>query len=103
GIRPEHLSLTSADAPGTLEGQADVVEHLGNEQLLYVKVPGAMVPEAAAKARETASDTAGTATGPSTVTRLDADTRVNPGARITLSVDIDHLHVFDPVTTNRFM
>src|SRR5262249_19120532 len=103
GIRPEHLHLAPADAPGTLEGIADVVEHLGNEQLLYARVPGAMVPEAAAKARETADDTAGAVTGPSTVTRLEADTRVNPGARVTLAIDTDHLHVFDPMTTNRFV
>jgi multiple sugar transport system ATP-binding protein len=105
GIRPEHLRLAAADAPGTLAAVADVVEHLGNEQLVYVKAPGAFLPESAAKAQERTPQEASGATvapGPSVVVRIDADTRVNPGDRLALSVDTDHLHVFDPATTDRF-
>ncbi len=105
GIRPEHLRLASGDASGTLVGVADVVEHLGNEQLLYAKVPGAMLPEAAAKAREAATDQAasGGVTVPSVVARLDPGARLSPGDRVSLAVDGDHLHVFDPTSTQRFV
>src|SRR5262249_39174938 len=49
GIRPEHLRPAAADTPGTLAGVAEVVEHLGNEQLVYLAVAGAILPEAAAQ------------------------------------------------------
>ena len=85
---------------------ADVVEHLGNEQLVYVKAPGAFLPESAAKAQELApqeaSGGATVAPGPSVVVRIDADARVSPGDRLALAIDTDHFHLFDPVTTNRF-
>jgi multiple sugar transport system ATP-binding protein len=44
GIRPESLRLAAAEDAGTLLGTVDVVEHLGNEQLAYVQVPGLIVP-----------------------------------------------------------
>ena len=41
GFRPEHLELTDIPAPSaTLQGTADVVEYLGNEELLHVTVDG---------------------------------------------------------------
>jgi multiple sugar transport system ATP-binding protein len=107
GIRPEdlHLAPGATDRANVLPGSVEVVEHLGNEQLVYVQSLGAVVPETAAKARETAGDTrdAGAiAVGPSVVARLDAGTRVTPGERVALAVDLTHLHVFDPPTTSRF-
>ncbi len=79
------------------------MEHLGNEQLLYAQAPGVVVPEAAAKARESDADAAGKATGPSVVARLDAGVQVAPGERVALTVAADHMHVFDPASTNRFV
>jgi multiple sugar transport system ATP-binding protein len=103
GVRPEHLRLAPDDA-GTLVGTAEVMEHLGNEQFLYAVVPGAMLPEAAAKARETSTDEpASGVTGPSVVARLAPDVRFNPGQRVSLVVDGEHLHIFDPDTTDRFV
>ena len=104
GIRPEHLHLAGADEPGTLPAVAEVVEHLGNEQLVYVKAPGAFLPESAAKAQELAPHEASAATvapGPSVVVRINAETRVTPGEHLALAIDVDHLHVFDPATTSR--
>jgi multiple sugar transport system ATP-binding protein len=103
GVRPEHLHLAPADTPGALGAVVEVVEHLGNEQLLYAQAPGIVVPEAAARARESEVDAAGTATGPSVVARLDADVHVVPGERVALAVSTDHIHVFDPASTNRFV
>ncbi|HEX6797992.1 MAG TPA: sn-glycerol-3-phosphate ABC transporter ATP-binding protein UgpC [Ktedonobacterales bacterium] len=88
GIRPEEFSLASEGAPNTLTGVVDVVEHLGSEQLIYVQLPGAMVPETA----ETKGSTA----------RIPTAATVRPGERITLAVDTTKIHVFDAATGNRF-
>jgi multiple sugar transport system ATP-binding protein len=104
GIRPEHLHLAAGagESVNAVRGSVEVVEHLGNEQLIYLQTPGAMVPETAAKARETADDAGAVALGTSVVARVDAGTRIAPGDRVTLAVDVAHLHLFDPATTNRF-
>ncbi len=95
GIRPEDFSLdgaagaasaTDASAP-TMSGLVDVAEHLGNEQLVYLRLPGAYVPEQ--------SETKGT------VARIGPSVRVNPGDRITLRLDTSKIHVFDYDTQNR--
>jgi multiple sugar transport system ATP-binding protein len=87
GIRPEDFSLDGAQSGDgtTISGVVDVVEHLGNEQLVYVRLPGAYVPEAS----ETKGSTA----------RLSAGARVSPGERISLRVDTSRLHFFDPSST----
>jgi multiple sugar transport system ATP-binding protein len=108
GIRPEHLRL-AADAggdgaltpqAGALAGTADVVEHLGNEQLLYAKMAGVTLPGAAAAAREQVGEEQA-ATGPSAVARLGPDARVQPGDRVALAPDPDRIHVFDPESQER--
>ncbi|HEX6540679.1 MAG TPA: sn-glycerol-3-phosphate ABC transporter ATP-binding protein UgpC [Ktedonobacterales bacterium] len=88
GIRPEDFSLDGAQSGNgtTISGVVDVVEHLGNEQLIYVRLPGAYVPEST----ETKGSTA----------RLDPSVRVSPGERINLRVETGNLHFFDPSTTN---
>ena len=40
GVRPQHLSIASANAPGTLEGKIIHVEFLGHEVYLHVNVEG---------------------------------------------------------------
>jgi multiple sugar transport system ATP-binding protein len=103
GIRPEdlHLAAEATERASVLPGSVEVVEHLGNEQLVYLQTPGAMVPETVAKARETASDTGAITLGPSVVARVETRVRVSPGDRVMLAVDVAHLHVFDPATTIR--
>jgi len=103
GIRAEDLHLTSAGATNSLTGSVEVVEHLGNEQLVYLQAPGAILPESTAPAREATDAGGAIALGPSVVARLDAGTRVNPGDRVTLAVEVACLHVFDPATTQRFV
>ncbi len=87
GIRPEDFSLDGAQSGdgATISGVVDVVEHLGNEQLIYVRLPGAYVPEAS----ETKGSTA----------RLGPSAKVSPGERISLHVDTNNLHFFDPSST----
>jgi multiple sugar transport system ATP-binding protein len=103
GIRPEDFALDSASAASaasangagsgsdasspTMTGVVDVAEHLGNEQLIYLRLAGAYVPEQA--------ETKGT------VARIGPDVHVTPGDRITLRLDTSKLHVFDAETRNR--
>ncbi len=102
GIRPEHLHLAAGESANVVRGKVEVVEHLGNEQLVYLHAPGAIVPETAALARGTADGSSAVVLGPSVVARADASTRISPGDGIALAVDVAHVHLFDPVTTNRF-
>jgi multiple sugar transport system ATP-binding protein len=90
GMRPEDLRPAAEGAPNSLVGEVDVVEHLGNEQLVYLHVPGTI----ASKSAET---------GGAVTARIPPATLVRPGERMTLSVDVGRLHVFDPATTNRFV
>ncbi|HEX6799633.1 MAG TPA: sn-glycerol-3-phosphate ABC transporter ATP-binding protein UgpC [Ktedonobacterales bacterium] len=103
GVRPEHLGLAHADAPAALTGTIDVVEHLGNEQLVYVTVPGATAIAAATVARDADADESASPGGPGVIVRVDTKTRVQPGERVALAVDAEQLHVFDPATGDRFV
>jgi multiple sugar transport system ATP-binding protein len=89
GIRPEDLRLASEGSENTLAGTAEVVEHLGNEQVVYLRAPGMVV----AKGTDGASVTA----------RVGAGADLKPGAQVTLQPDLAHLHVFDPATGQRFL
>jgi ABC-type sugar transport system ATPase subunit len=89
GVRPQHFDLASDNDTNTISGVADVVEHLGNEQMVYVRLPGAVVPEHA--------ETQGS------VVRLPASARANPGDRLTLRVNTEEMRLFDPETTNRLV
>ncbi len=73
GFRPEHLELgdVSGDT-ATIDGKADVVEYLGNEELLHVSVEGADV-----------------------VAIVDSSHRVHPGDVVSLKLPIAKLHLFD--------
>ncbi|HEX8033323.1 MAG TPA: sn-glycerol-3-phosphate ABC transporter ATP-binding protein UgpC [Ktedonobacterales bacterium] len=88
GVRPEDFHLASESDPTTLLGTVDIVEHLGDSQLVYLRIPGSMVPETA----ETQGSTA----------RIAAGTPVKVGEKLAHGVDTSKLHVFDPTTTKRF-
>ncbi len=73
GIRPEHLDIgTAGDGAATLQVKADVVEYLGNEELLHV-----------------------TTGKKELVAVVDASHKVKPGDTVTLVVPMDKLHLFD--------
>ncbi len=77
GLRPEDFNNASnAQSGQTLQGIVDVVEHLGNEQLLYVKVANSTV-----------------------LARVDTSVHTSVGDNITLAVDAEKMHVFDPEST----
>jgi multiple sugar transport system ATP-binding protein len=73
GFRPEHLELGELSGiVATIQGTADVVEYLGNEELLHVSVEGTEI-----------------------VAIVDSSHRVRPGDVVTLKLPIEKLHMFD--------
>jgi multiple sugar transport system ATP-binding protein len=73
GFRPEHLELDPIQGDTvTLPGHADVVEYLGNEELLHV-----------------------TAAGKDIVAIVGSDHRVKPGDVLNLILPLSKLHLFD--------
>ncbi len=73
GVRPEHLTLAATGPAGTLNGLADVVEYLGNEELIHVN-----------------------ANGQDIVAVIGSEHRVRPGDAMALQVPLDKVHLFDP-------
>jgi multiple sugar transport system ATP-binding protein len=74
GFRPEHLELGEVAGPvGTVQGTADVVEYLGNEELLHVNVNGSDV-----------------------VAIVDSSHRVRPGDVVPLKIPLSKLQLFAP-------
>ena len=76
GIRPERLDV--ADTGGLVpsaQAKADVVEYLGNEELLHIMVAGVDI-----------------------VAVVDSARNVCPGDVVTLHISLDKIHVFDATT-----
>ena len=72
GFRPEHLELGEVEGEfGTVQGTADVVEYLGNEELLHVSVGDADI-----------------------VAIVDSSHRVRPGDVVTLKMPLAKLQLF---------
>ena len=73
GIRPEHLDVVpSGGLEATTQAKADVVEYLGNEELLHVIVAGVDI-----------------------VAVVSAERNVRPGDVVTLHIPLDKIHLFD--------
>jgi multiple sugar transport system ATP-binding protein len=72
GIRPEHLAIGGADKAATLRSTVDVVEFLGNEELLHLRVGEHEM-----------------------VAIVDASHRVRPGDVLDLTVPLERVHLFD--------
>jgi multiple sugar transport system ATP-binding protein len=76
GFRPEHLEIGEAGADrGSFRARADVVEYLGNEELLHVSAADQDV-----------------------VAIVDSDHRVRPGDIVELTIPLEKLHLFDAET-----
>jgi multiple sugar transport system ATP-binding protein len=74
GFRPEHFDL--GQTPGeaaTVTGTAEVVEYLGNEELLHVNVEGKDI-----------------------VAIVGSEFNVRPGDNVTLRMPLEKVYLFDP-------
>ena len=76
GVRPEHLDVKAEGPNGKLQGNADVVEYLGNEELIHFSVGGHDI-----------------------VAVIGSEHRVRPGDDLTLHVPLEKVHLFDPQST----
>ena len=73
GFRPEHLDIGEASqGVGSFQARADVVEYLGNEELLHVNAADQDI-----------------------VAIVDSSHRVRPGDIVNLILPLDKLHLFD--------
>jgi ABC-type sugar transport system ATPase subunit len=75
GVRPQHLEITDASASneGALPAEVGVVEPMGNEQIVYVTLPG----------------------GERAVAVAPVQPRITAGENVTIRVRPEGLHVFD--------
>jgi len=76
GVRPEHLDVEQDGPAGTLSGSADVVEYLGNEELIHLTVGDVDV-----------------------VALIGSEHRVKPGDDLQLKVALEKVHLIDPEST----
>jgi len=77
GFRPEHLELGAQGEHLTIRAKADVVEYLGNEELLHVTVAGH---------------------DGDVIAVVSASHNVRPGDILDLQIPADRLHLFDAET-----
>ncbi|HEY4768560.1 MAG TPA: sn-glycerol-3-phosphate ABC transporter ATP-binding protein UgpC [Candidatus Limnocylindria bacterium] len=79
GFRPEHLQIGEAgDSALHIPASVDVVEYLGNDELLHAQADGREI-----------------------VALVDAAKRVQVGDSIDFTVPLDKVHLFDPATEQR--
>jgi len=74
GFRPEHLELGEIPNSATIRAKADVVEFLGDEELLHVTIPGHEGDVVAV---------------------VSSEHRVKPGDVLDLKLPLEKLHLFD--------
>jgi multiple sugar transport system ATP-binding protein len=77
GFRPEHLQLANGATDSFMHfpAEVDVVEYLGNEELIHARAEGNDI-----------------------VALLPSDRKVKAGEKVELAVPLDRLFVFDPET-----
>ncbi len=77
GVRPEHLQIGAQDGPGIkIDSTVDVIEFLGNDQLIHTLAPG----------------------GRDVVALVRVDDGLTVGDTVTLWAPANRLHFFDPAT-----
>jgi multiple sugar transport system ATP-binding protein len=98
GFRPEELTFRGAGESGArtgpLTGNVQLVEALGNEQVVYLTMPGLHSHAPVDKDQENSRVLAAS----SCVARLPARPHVSVGDNLTLRLDLDRLHFFNPQT-----
>jgi multiple sugar transport system ATP-binding protein len=75
GIRPEDISIATEAGPNTVETEVDVVEPVGSDNYLYVRLAGQEC-----------------------TVRAGADVRPEPGDTVFLTFDESNIHLFDTET-----
>jgi multiple sugar transport system ATP-binding protein len=122
GIRPEHVGLAAPDATGGLSATVDLVEYHGTDRVVYLREapqkggspdgtdggqredadgdPGE-ISGVEQRAGTTVEQQEGTNVGQRLVARAPPSTTVSAGDRVTVTLDPEQLHLFDPGTGER--
>src|SRR5215210_1419238 len=81
GVRPQHLQVVGdgVSGDGSLRAEVGVVEPMGNEQIVYLTLPG----------------------GGRAVAVAPVQPRITPGEKVSIQVRPEGLHIFDAQTGNR--
>ncbi|MDQ4039651.1 MAG: sn-glycerol-3-phosphate ABC transporter ATP-binding protein UgpC [Actinomycetota bacterium] len=104
GIRPEDMSdaaLASTRQGAVIQANADLVEAMGSDVLVHfaLDAPQVVTEDTRELARDLGEDPQTPAgTGTVMVARFSPRTAARVGAPITIAVDTERLHVFDPET-----
>ncbi|MDQ3735184.1 MAG: sn-glycerol-3-phosphate ABC transporter ATP-binding protein UgpC [Actinomycetota bacterium] len=104
GIRPEDMSdaaLTLGDNNALLQANADLVEAMGSDVLVHfaLDAPQVVTEDTRELARDLGEDPQANAdAGTVMVARFNPRTAAREGAPISVAVDTERLHVFDPET-----
>jgi multiple sugar transport system ATP-binding protein len=101
GLRPEQFedaSFTGARGTASYSGRVDLVEAMGAEIHLHLKLEG---PVARGPGMEELSSEVNGLPGPSLIARLGNETRVQAGDSLELRFDPERLAFFDPSTGAR--
>ena len=98
---PEDLPILETDSPGTtgFEGDVELVEALGSEQLVHFSSDAGRLEVTAAKAADAEGLTEGAlATAGMGVARVDARAKLSVGGRARFNLDPSRIHFFDTAT-----
>jgi len=109
GMRPEDLAPgarrpdVEGDADCEIAADVDLVEALGNEQLVHFAIDaenfrGGRAKQSGSEAGVAVASRFSTSAAGKGIARVDPRLRVTAGERVTLGFDGDRLHFFDPLT-----
>ncbi|HEX8981746.1 MAG TPA: ABC transporter ATP-binding protein [Ktedonobacterales bacterium] len=87
GVRPEDFRIASESDANSIPGMVDVVEHLGNEQMIYFQAEGSRTTETSEAKGVTA--------------RIAPDVEVRVGQNVAVTFDTARVHLFDAETGKR--
>jgi multiple sugar transport system ATP-binding protein len=100
GIRPEHLSVTEADAEASFKAEVNLVESLGSDALVHFSIDA---PRVHTEARADETDVVGAGTldvAQDGVARVDPQSGLGVGKELCFAVDTSRLYFFDLETGN---
>ncbi|MHB8191257.1 MAG: ABC transporter ATP-binding protein [Ferrimicrobium sp.] len=94
GVRPEHLSVAIEANASTLVTEVVLVEALGSEVMVHFSLDATTV-KVDASIDEEEEILTGKGEG---VARVEPDIAIRAKEKLTLALDLEHLHFFDPVS-----
>lgn len=102
GIRPEHIfaAATSPPSPHSFTAQADMIEWLGADAYVHFSVAAGSMLDAVS-AMEALTRHVMKNGSIMMNARLDPSAKIERGSDITLAIDMDAIHLFNPESGNR--